>query len=110
VPKVLADDARLQAILGELRESKAPLLILLGDQPVKWFLRHFDRRWNRLSDFGIYGQRHQVELDGLEVDVLPLAHPRQAAGLGRSSEKWFEKHAGWGIRSSIQGEHDGLRP
>jgi uracil-DNA glycosylase len=88
VPKVLADDARRQAILGELRESKAPLLVLLGDQPIKWFLRHFDRRWAKLSDFGVYGQRHQVELDGLEVDVLPLAHPRQAAKLGRSSEKW----------------------
>jgi uracil-DNA glycosylase len=95
VPKVLADDARRQAILGELRESQAPLLILLGDQPIKWFLRHFDRRWTKLSDFGVYGKRHQVKLDGVEIEVLPLAHPRQAAKLGMSSEEWFEKHEEW---------------
>lgn len=95
VPRQLADDARRAEILDEIRESEAPLLVLLGDQPVKWFLRHYDDRWKRLSDFEVYGQRHRVELDGLEVDILPLAHPRQVARLGRSSKEWFEKHREW---------------
>jgi uracil-DNA glycosylase len=95
VPQVLADDARRHAILAEIRESKTPLLVLLGDEPIKWFLRHFDRRWSRLSDFGVYGQRHSVRLDGAGVELLPLAHPRQAARLGRSSERWARSHEEW---------------
>ena len=95
VPNVLADDARRQAILDEIRESKAPLLVLLGDQPIKWFLRYYDKRWARLADFEPYGQRHRVRLDGMEVDVLSLAHPRQVARLGMSSGVWFERHREW---------------
>jgi hypothetical protein len=98
VPKELASEARRQEILGELRESQAPLLVLLGDQPIKWFLRHFDSRWKRLSDFPCYGQRHNVKLDGVEVDVLPLVHPRQIGRLGAHSEVWARKHEEWILR------------
>lgn len=95
VPAVLADEARQKAILDELRESQAKLLVLLGDLPIQWFLRYFDNRWNRLSDFMPYGHRHRMKLDGLEVDVLPLCHPRQAARLGSHSTNWFEEHGEW---------------
>lgn len=106
VPEVLADDARRAEILSELRDSKAPLLILLGNQPIKWFLRPFGSRWSGLADFGEYGQRHKVTLDGLEIDVLPLVHPRQAARLGTASEKWFGLHREWISRSSdLDTEH-----
>lgn len=95
VPKALADDARRRQILDEVRESRAEVMVLLGDEPIKWFLKHFDHRWRRLSDFDAYGRRHRVRLAGLDIDVLPLVHPRQAARLGRSSEKWFELHREW---------------
>jgi uracil-DNA glycosylase len=95
VPKKLADDARREAILNELRQSQAPLLVLLGDQPIKWFLRAYDRRWSRLSDFQPYGQRHEVRLDGLHIEVLALAHPRQVAKLGTSSKRWYDEHRRW---------------
>lgn len=29
------------------------------------------------------------------VTILPLAHPRQVARLGRSSKKWYEFHQYW---------------
>lgn len=95
LPDVLADDARCQEILGELLESQARLLVLLGDLPIKWFLRHFDKRWNRLSDFKPYGHRHQVKLAEWEGAVLPLCHPRQAGRLGKSSVEWAERHGEW---------------
>jgi hypothetical protein len=88
VPKSLADAARRKAILGELRQSEAKILVLLGDQPIKWFLHHFDNRRRRLSDFQPYGALHDVAVDGLKLKVLPLVHPRQAAQLGRSSPEW----------------------
>lgn len=77
VPRILADDSRRKEILAELRESKATVLVLLGDQPIKWFLAHFDTRWKRLADFKPYGALHDATVDGLNIAVLPLAHPRQ---------------------------------
>ena len=104
VPRTLADDARRSEILTELRESQATLLVLLGDQPIRWFLRHYDSRWSKLSDFlndGPYGHRHRVMLDGLAVDAMPLCHPRQAARLGRSSEEWAQRHEAWITRGVV---------
>lgn len=95
VPDELTDSSRRADILAELRLSQARQLILLGDLPIKWFLRHFDNRWSKLSDFHTYGQRHKVSLDGYEVEVLPLCHPRQAAKLGMSSAKWYQLHQDW---------------
>ncbi len=95
VPAQLADDGRRKAILKELIESQAETLILLGDQPIRWFLSSFDSRWQRLSDFQPYGAEHEVQLDGRRLRVLPLAHPRQVAKLGQSSKEWYERHKGW---------------
>jgi uracil-DNA glycosylase len=95
VPSTLANDDRRKEILAELRDSKAKVLVLLGDQPIKWFLKHFDPRWKRLSDFEPYGALHDATVDGISIKVLPLAHPRQAATLGKSSAEWREKHEAW---------------
>jgi hypothetical protein len=99
VPPKLVDDDRLSEILSELKDSKAKIVILLGDQPVKWFLRLFSKQWRKLDDFGskksLYGRLHEVQIDGVTPYVLPLAHPRQVAKLGKSSEKWFRLHNSW---------------
>lgn len=42
VPTVLADDRRREEIAAELNASQARLLVLLGDQPIRWFLKAFD--------------------------------------------------------------------
>jgi uracil-DNA glycosylase len=95
VPHKLTDKERRQAILEELEESGAEMLILLGDKPIQWFLRYYDERWKRLSDFQPYGKEHVTEIAGKKYQVLSLAHPRQIAQLGRSTRKWFELHQEW---------------
>jgi hypothetical protein len=99
VPRVLADSERRAAILGELMESDAEVLVVLGDQPLRWFLRPLARAHPRLADFGAtpaaYGRAHPVTVGGREIAVVPLAHPRQIARLGRSSQRWFDLHAHW---------------
>ena len=99
VPSVLADDARRQAIADELLESEADVLILLGDQPIRWFLKSYASDYRKLSDFGTtpetYGRLHEVTISGRGLRVLPIAHPRQVARLGRSSARWFELHEQW---------------
>ena len=99
VPRVLADSARRAAILGEFLESGAEVLIVLGDQPLRWFLRPLAQTPARLAEFGElpqeYGRPHAVSLGGRDIVVVPLAHPRQIARLGSSSHDWYERHARW---------------
>ena len=102
VPTALADEERRSAIWDELQESGASTLILLGDKPIQWFLAHFDSRWKRLSDFmrdgQPYGRPCTAQIDGKPMEVLPLAHPRQIAKLGRSSPIWYDRHRVWAER------------
>jgi uracil-DNA glycosylase len=99
VPNSFADEKRCEAILDEMQESQAETLIFLGDQPIRWFLHFYVPHWQRLSDFGSdmesYGRMHQIRIAGRRKWVLPVAHPRQVARLGRSSEKWYRFHQTW---------------
>jgi uracil-DNA glycosylase len=99
VPSAFTDGKRRTEIKKEIVESEADILVLLGDKPIQWFLRFYDPRWQKLSDFGgtpdSYGRLHQTSLDGLNINVLPLAHPRQAARLGHSSARWYDLHQAW---------------
>ncbi|BAQ35283.1 uracil-DNA glycosylase family protein [Dehalococcoides sp. THU3] len=99
-PKALADNQRRQSILDEIKESKAEVLITLGDEPIKWFLSHFDaEKREKLADFGqdkeTYGKLHQISHPDISIKVLPLVHPRQAAKLGLYSREWNELHTDW---------------
>jgi hypothetical protein len=97
--KELNSSTRRDEILQELVDSKADTLILLGDQPIYWFLRFFDKRYSRLAQFGetpeSYGIPHQVTLNNKDLNVIPLCHPRQADKLGSSSTKWNILHDMW---------------
>jgi hypothetical protein len=99
VPRRFADDARRGAVLREIDEANPEVLMLLGDQPVRAFLASFDSRWKKLADFGAtadtYGRLHEVSLTSRRLKVLPLAHPRQASGLGAHSESWRSLHTSW---------------
>jgi hypothetical protein len=111
LPQVLANDERRSEIADELARSKAEVLILLGDQPIKWFLAFFDDRWRKLSDFGqtveIYGNLHKTKAFGREISILPLVHPRQAGRLGASSEMWAQLHRTW-MRTQAKKVHKAL--
>lgn len=51
------------------------MLILLGDEPLRWFLGYFTSLPKRLADFKEYGHPHSTEIHGLKLGALPLAHP-----------------------------------
>jgi uracil-DNA glycosylase len=95
VPSKLTDQARREEILNEIEESQAEVLVLLGDKPIQWFLKYYVDTWKRLSDFPEYGQLYPIEINGRSLEILPLAHPRQIAKLGRSSQKWYDLHQAW---------------
>lgn len=51
-------------------------------------------KWSRLGEL-VYGRLVPITLDGLSLHLLPLAHPRQIAGLGAHSADWRTKHGVW---------------
>jgi len=100
LPHPFADRERQWDILAEIKDSHADYLILLGDQPIKWFLSVFDPLSRKqLAAFGTdadsYGKLLSMSIGGRLMQVLPLAHPRQIARLGKSSVHWYELHQVW---------------
>jgi uracil-DNA glycosylase len=99
VPRELTDEVRREAILSEIQEAKPEIIVLLGDLPIRWWLRFYDDSWNALSYFGTssesYGKLHECNISGRKYQVLPLAHPRQAGRLGAHSGDWAELHESW---------------
>lgn len=99
VPKQMTNPQRRREILDEIQQADPDIIILLGDLPIRWFLRFFDERWPDLSSFGTtpqsYGQLHPVRLADRQYQVLPLVHPKQAAALGSHSPVWKERHCDW---------------
>ena len=98
-PNRFCDSKRCEEIVAELEESKAELLVLLGDIPIKQFLNvvanvNYKSLQEYKERYG-YGVRSDVTINGRHINVLPLAHPRQIGGLGSHSSEWFTVHQEW---------------
>jgi uracil-DNA glycosylase len=89
--RVIPTKERLTRLRDELGDSGARLVITLGNEPLRPLLGNSARK---LSLEG-YGQPEGVEVFGQRVRVLRLCHPRQAGGLGTSSESWAGAHTAW---------------
>ena len=101
--KELNSASRRAAILQELEDSKAETFILLGDLPIYWFLRYFDKRYSRLAQFVEndvnYGDPVPIRINDKIYNVLPLCHHRQANRIGISGVNWGALHDLWVTRS-----------
>ena len=98
-PTVFSNPQRNKEILAELQESKAGLLVLLGDIPIAQFLNAVaDVPYTSLQEYVNlygYGKATDVTINGRTLKVLPLAHPRQIGALGAHSETWHKLHQDW---------------
>jgi hypothetical protein len=99
VPSSLASSQRQDDIAAELLESRAQIVMLLGDEPIRWFASRWYPKCRRLAEFGTdtdtYGRLTEATVAGAHVALLPLAHPRQVARLGTSSARWHHLHQHW---------------
>lgn len=98
LPKSLANAVGREEIAAELRASEAEAIVTLGDLPLKWFGKAYGSKGS-LGAYGrdrqSYGRLHEIVIGGRKLKLLPLVHPRQAAGLGGHSAFWKALHAGW---------------
>ena len=95
VPSPIADEQRVREIVAELEKSSTRQIIILGDEPIKYFLKYFKPSVTKLSEIEPYGKTIPVQINGRPYSALCLAHPRQTAKLGNSSQKWYERHQQW---------------
>ena len=99
-PSKFCDAERCKEIVAELEESKAEMLVLLGDIPIKQFLNVVASvDYKTLQEYNNkchgYGVITEVVINGKTYKLLPLAHPRQIGGLGSHNSNWFNKHQEW---------------
>ena len=98
-PTSFCNKERSEEITNELMESKADLLVLLGDIPIAQYLNKVaDVPYSSLGEYvDLYGYGNLTETVIREktMKVLPLAHPRQIGALGAHSEKWYLLHKEW---------------
>ena len=100
VPKRFATETRVEEIVEEFLSSGAETLVTLGDVPLKEFVGTLGLcEKSSIAAFGTkagqYGQRHAFSLHGRLFELVPLIHPRQAAGLGAHSPELAAAHANW---------------
>ena len=98
-PSTFCNKQRSIEITEELLQSQAKLLVLLGDIPIAQYLKKVaDVPYSSLGEYVElygYGTQTTVTICGENIQVLPLAHPRQIGALGAHSEKWFLAHQQW---------------
>jgi hypothetical protein len=105
VSAVLTDGNRRNEILQELVESQATTIILLGDDPIKWFLSHVsDCKKTKLADFGedSYGTETTTAIAGKSYRIIPLTHPHQIEAMGNHSPKWYALHQQWIQKQTVK--------
>ena len=100
-PSNFCEGDRPKEIIAELEESKAELLVLLGDKPIKQFLNVVAsvdfkslKEYVEMKD-SYYGKKTHAVINGKSYTILPLAHPRQIGGLGSHSGRWYDEHLEW---------------
>lgn len=98
-PSNFCDKERCKEIIAELEESKADMLVLLGDIPIKQFLNKVANvDYKSLKEYKErydYGSQSEAVINGKTYKILPLAHPRQIGALGSHSSDWFRLHQEW---------------
>lgn len=98
-PTVFCDLNRSKEITGELMESGAELLILLGDIPIKQYLKKVAQvPYASLGEYAElygYGIPSEIIINERRIQVLPLAHPKIVGALGAHSKKWHLVHKEW---------------
>ncbi|MBE6105658.1 hypothetical protein [Anaerovibrio lipolyticus] len=102
VPDTFCDKERVEEITKELLESQAEWLILLGDKPIKQYLKKVVKMtndiWNNLKEcveINGYGTIIEMEIAGKMIKVVPMVHPHHIIPVEPYSPQWHDTHMKW---------------
>lgn len=101
-PYTFCDSKRKVEITEELMQSKAELLVVLGDAPISQYLRKvasvpYSTLGEYVDLYG-YGTITSTVINGKTIQILPMTHPRQIGKMGAHSEKWYMAHREWEVQ------------
>ncbi|MCU0405410.1 MAG: hypothetical protein MUE91_02490 [Ignavibacteriaceae bacterium] len=68
---------RYREIIEEIYQSRAEVIISLGQQPLKWFFKEFNLDLGNLLNTKDYGSIAEVQIDSIKIKLIPLFHPKQ---------------------------------
>jgi hypothetical protein len=96
----ICNEDRRREVTKEIKKSKARKLVLLGDIPIQQYLKYVvNIDFSSLSEYTNkwgYGTPRPTVIDNdFEIEVIPIAHPRQIGKLGRSNSCWADEHKKW---------------
>lgn len=91
----LVTEQRRAEILNEILDSKANVLITLGDPPIRWFINSFDSKKMRVANFGFYGNVHELKMGERKINLLPLLDPKVLEKQSDGTYKWVLFHQKW---------------
>lgn len=94
------DSDRILEVLQELDKANSDLIITLGDEPLKYFIRKVSDCGKKsikdfLNDGTSYGTKVPIKIHGKSYDLLPLCHPRQTEGITKRAREWKQIHKDW---------------
>jgi uracil-DNA glycosylase len=95
IKEELVTEQRRAEITNEILESKANILITLGDPPIRWFINSFDNKKFRVSHFGYYGNIHEFKIGEKKMHLLPLLDPKVLEKQSEGTYKWVLFHKKW---------------
>lgn len=91
----LITEKRISDLIEELEESKAEIIITLGDLPLHHFIKLFNPYIDKLDSFERYGQIHDIKIKDKNYRLLPFYHPKSGENIGAYTEKWRRVHFDW---------------
>lgn len=86
---------RYREIIEEIFQSRAEVIISLGQQPLMWFFKEFNRDLGNLLNTKDYGTITEVQIDSLKIKLIPLFHPRQLLKESNRDTKVGLLHYDW---------------
>ena len=98
-PNTYCNEARCNEITEEIRMSGARKIILLGDIPIKQYLKRVaEIDFKDLKEYTEkydYGTPYSTVICDMNVEITPITHPRNIGRLGKSVEWCNKKHIAW---------------
>jgi uracil-DNA glycosylase len=68
---------RYREIIEEIFQARPEVMISLGQQPLKWFLKEYDKNVGSLLSIKDYGSVKEIQIKSIKIKLIPLFHPRQ---------------------------------
>jgi uracil-DNA glycosylase len=91
----LINKKRYREIIAEIFQARSEVMITLGQQPLKWFLKEYDKNMGNLLNNKDYGFVTEIQIESIKLKLIPLFHPRQLLKIKNRDTRVGLLHYDW---------------